>query len=205
MGEIPTKECKWCKKDFTPLAWRWERSKYCSVSCKQKGWGFDNRGSGNPMFGKKFSEEYREKLRQAKLGRILPKRHRENIGKAHKGRKRSIEARVAMSRGMLGVPHFGARGANSPRWKGGVTRLNQQIRHSLEYQNWRRAVFARDDFTCTFCGLRGGQLNADHIKEFAYFPELRFEVSNGRTLCVPCHETTPSYRKNVYGKNQYTH
>ena len=39
------------------------------------------------------------------------------------------------------------------------------------------------------------EVNADHIKQFAYYPELRFEVSNGQTLCEYCHKATPTYRK----------
>ena len=27
------------------------------------------------------------------------------------------------------------------------------------------------------------------IKRFSDYPDLRHEVSNGRTLCVPCHKT----------------
>lgn len=72
-------------------------------------------------------------------------------------------------------------------WQGGKSGLNRLIRNSLEYKLWRLAVFERDNFTCRFCGVRGGKLNADHIKPFALFPELRFAIDNGRTLCKPCH------------------
>ena len=67
------------------------------------------------------------------------------------------------------------------------------LRSSAAYKDWRSAVFQRDDFTCQGCGKRGGFLHADHIKNFAHHPELRLELSNGRTLCVPCHKDTPNY------------
>ena len=61
-------------------------------------------------------------------------------------------------------------------------------RRSSEYKKWRNSVFERDDYTCQNCGCRGIKLNAHHIKEYAFFPELRFDVENGVTLCVTCHK-----------------
>lgn len=71
---------------------------------------------------------------------------------------------------------------------------SKRIRKSIEYRLWREAVFSRDNYTCQICGKRGGgELHPDHIKQFAYHPELRFAIDNGRTLCASCHRKTPTY------------
>lgn len=71
-------------------------------------------------------------------------------------------------------------------------------KHTREYQDWRIEVFQRDDYTCQSCKKRGGILNADHIKPQSLFPSLRFVVSNGRTLCRPCHKKTPTWGIGIY-------
>lgn len=80
--------------------------------------------------------------------------------------------------------------------------LDRIARYSPENKVWRESVFERDDFTCQECGVRGTYLEADHIKPWAYFPDLRFELSNGRTLCRPCHDKTKISAKKmreIYG------
>jgi len=84
-------------------------------------------------------------------------------------------------------------GENHPLWSGGQNTEALRIRKSRDYRIWRKAVFERDNYTCQECGARGVKLEADHIKPFKYFPELRYELSNGRTLCVPCHKATPTW------------
>jgi len=93
-------------------------------------------------------------------------------------------------------------GERSWNWRGGITKANLAIRNSFAYKLWRKAIFERDDYTCQECGNHSGNgkavvLHADHIKPFAYFPELRFEMENGRTLCKDCHKKTDSFAGRV--------
>ena len=96
-------------------------------------------------------------------------------------------------------------GENNPNWKGGILSEQRKARNSKAYAVWRDAVYERDNYTCQCCGQRGGKLNAHHIKSFSKYPGLRFEVSNGITLCENCHawEYEGSLH-NIYGSQDVT-
>ena len=142
--------------------------------------------------GRKLSAEHCKRISEYNLrvGRIPPD---------PTGRVLSIETRAKIGEANKGKDHWWAvKGERHHWWKGGITPLRTQIYHSIEYRNWRKRVFERDNYTCQECGIVGGLLHADHIKPFSYYPELRFELSNGRTLCVPCHWKTPTYGVGVH-------
>lgn len=70
-------------------------------------------------------------------------------------------------------------GLSSHRAPRDVTKVNQ----------WRRRVFERDKYTCKRCGYDKGKiLRAHHLAMWSQFPELRYELSNGLTLCDECHK-----------------
>ena len=87
------------------------------------------------------------------------------------------------------------RGEKAYNWRGGITPIHQVIRHSEQAVIWRQKVFERDNYTCQRCSKRGVVLNAHHIKPFSKFPELRFDVNNGITLCKSCHYKEPKGRQ----------
>ena len=99
------------------------------------------------------------------------------------------------------------KGDSNNNWRGGITPEHVSIRSSKEMKAWRTAVFERDNYTCQHCGARSGEgkiiiLNADHIKPFAYYPDLRFDIDNGRTLCIECHKETETYAGKARSNNE---
>lgn len=63
-----------------------------------------------------------------------------------------------------------------------------------EYIAWRTACLKRDNYKCVVCGRgRPAPLQVDHILPWSVNVEMRFEVDNGQTLCIPCHKRTPTY------------
>jgi hypothetical protein len=89
-------------------------------------------------------------------------------------------------------------GSNNPNYNGGISTENHIIRGSVEYKKWRMSVFYRDRFRCQVCGTRGNDINAHHLKPFAIFLEDRFDINNGVTLCVECHQLADNLNKKLY-------
>jgi hypothetical protein len=78
------------------------------------------------------------------------------------------------------------RGENNPCWKPPELRKvteSEQIRQSAEYKDWRLSVWVRDKTKCQICGVRKDPMVAHHLDGFNAFPEKRFDVDNGVTLC----------------------
>lgn len=66
-------------------------------------------------------------------------------------------------------------------WEGG-----QHERMNPKGVEWRKSVLGRDRYYCRLCHSQEN-LEVHHIHRFATHPELRWEVSNGITLCHSCH------------------
>jgi 5-methylcytosine-specific restriction endonuclease McrA len=135
------------------------------------------------------------------LGKKHSKKTKKRLSELHKGKipyKMTDRVRRNMSKAKIGKCY----GKLNNNWKGGITPLLLRIRFSFKYRQWRSDVFTRDNFTCQECGdNKGGNLEAHHIKEFAKIIEEYqiktleqalsceelWNINNGRTLCLKCH------------------
>lgn len=140
--------------------------------------------------GFKHSAETRAKISLGLKGRVHSEETKKKIALGNLGKLPSEDSKRKMSIAKKGLYV----GDKHPNWQGGITPDNVRIRNSLEYKAFRASIFERDNYTCQHCYAKGVYLNLDHIKPFSRYAELRFEPTNCRTLCVPCHEKTPTYK-----------
>lgn len=165
-------QCQSCDKNILkPLSQR--HYKYCSQGCYRR----SIIGSKRPLFSKKMK------------GRVG----------VRNGKKITEEQRLNMS------------GENHWRYGTGkkANPLKKKIRSIDEYLKWRLSVYRRDGFRCRECKVRGLRLECHHINSFSrILSDNKIEtvqdaincsdlwkISNGLTLCNPCHKKTDSYGK----------
>jgi len=86
------------------------------------------------------------------------------------------------------------KGEENPNWKGEEARRRNR---RGPIRNFISGVLKRDNATCQSCGTKEGVLNVHHEKSWSEYPELRFEISNGITLCTPCHFKIHGYNLNT--------
>lgn len=141
---------------------------------------------------------------QANLAAALAKRQAGNrMGRCetcgieiliHVSRKRRFCSRIcryARMRGSQGPNSGGGQwmtGDHNPNWKGGDDSQDRNRHLIAAHRKWRTLIFERDGYICQRCGHEKGKtLRAHHIAPWAEFPDKRFELTNGVTLCDPCH------------------
>jgi len=157
---------------------------------KRTEWAKKFSGENSFSYGLIRSDETKEKIRKTKIGIKLSQAHKDAIGNAHRGVKKTRKRKSESER---------------------KSTLYEQIRKCEKYKQWRMEIYKRDWFTCVDCGndtnVKEFKLNADHIKPFALIimennittvelaekcDEL-WNLENGRTLCRTCHEKTNTW------------
>lgn len=186
MRYTDTKQCKQCgdtfnRRDSYTNRNVWDRVMFCSRKCR----GESDRTSVE-MSCKQCSEPMLVELNLLETKKYCSYKCRSEARKSmvvtEDTRKRLSEAQKARTDKRVGLT-----GEMNPRWKGGKGTERHRAMGRSEYKLWRKAVFTRDNYTCTCCSKTGSYLHADHIVRWADDESLRYEVSNGQTLCYKCH------------------
>lgn len=134
------RDCLFCDKSFSTKTSdkRQRLKKFCSVTC-------------SVLLRNKFNNPAKKDSVKKKLSLIARKQ-----GTAH---MQTPAARIKQRKTISGNGHW--------NWQGGITPENKRRRVHKEAKLWRKAVFERDNYTCQLCFIRGGDLQADHIKPWA--------------------------------------
>jgi len=105
------------------------------------------------------SEKSIEKMRETKMNHFV-----------------SIETKEKQSKAKLGTKNY--------RWIKDRSILERNKRNDPEYKQWVRKVKKRDNNVCQLKNKDCAGYNiVHHIKSWSQYPELRYKVNNGITLC----------------------
>ena len=170
-------QCQQCGSEFQVRPARLKTAKFCKRKCADDWRRTSFRGSANPHF------------KGGPDRRTCPE-----CGVGFEARAASD--RKFCSKSCADKGGYRRTGEDHPLYKPDSRRKSRRGKHGA----WARAVISRDGATCQHCGSQE-HLQAHHIKPFEAFPEHRWEIVNGLTLCAPCHWNVHSTASIANGVN----
>lgn len=114
--------------------------------------------------GIKFTEEHKRRISESATGRKLSEETKRKVGESSKLR--------------VGKNHW--------HWMEDRSKLKQSINRfgNSAHREWSRNVKNRDGWKCRMNnGDCCGRMESHHILGFLEYPELRYDLNNGITLC----------------------
>ncbi len=146
---------------------------------------------------KPFSEKHKLAISLSMMGHKISLETRRKIGLANsialKGRIIPEEVKRKMSKNSakfwLGKKLIHMLKDKNPKWiKDRSLIKKQEERNNPNDKQWKYAVYKRDNFKCRIENKDcGGRIEAHHILSWRNYPELRYEINNGVTLCHAHH------------------
>jgi hypothetical protein len=125
------------------------------------------------------------------------------------GKKHSDVTKQRMSERKLGNTNCG-KGSLHWNWKKDRNLVKKyDRRNDPAYKAWRSEVYKRDNWKCKVSNADCyGRIEAHHILGWSAFPELRYNINNGITLCHYHHprkrddeeRLAPTFNKLVVGQ-----
>jgi len=129
----------------------------------------------------KNGKYYRRRCKMCHTHKFKPKTGKINTGRFKKGHVPWIKGKKGF------IP-----------WNKGLI-IGGNSRDCKAYFIWKSSVFERDNNKCQHCFSKE-KLIAHHIKPWKDFPEFRFDVDNGLTLCASCHTKIHLKEKSAFQK-----
>lgn len=167
-GGYKTLACDYCDKIIEKRRSEIGNHNFCSKKCEGKWISKNLKGDKSPSFGRKHTKEEIEK--QSK-----------SIKKAYENKRWNKQAYNLID--------------GKPIQDFISTMVNNYNITLEDYDNWRKTIYKRDNYTCQICGKNHCMIHAHHIIPKRDNKDLMLDIDNGITLCKSCHEKT-------YGKEE---
>ena len=198
-------QCHSCGKTYERPSWRQPKPKYCSYECSHRG---KKSGVLVPCIqcGQLVSRRPCENRERVFCNRVCFYAWKKSQGASllqeanrAKGVHESIsflcdwcskECVEQYSTYQKSKKHFCSRECQYA-WKRdhyskSLKAIRTDSRDVYAVNRWRSAVIEKDGKVCARCGAHKN-LHAHHVRPWKKFPDLRFDVGNGQTLCGSCH------------------
>lgn len=139
--------------------------------------------------GHKQSLETIEKRRLSRSGYRHSEETKEKISKSNMGKIGWNKDMIYKRAKCIFAKRPNNSGVNHYKWIADRTKLSmRQKRNDYAYKDWVKKVKNRDNWQCRINNQDcSGYCIVHHILSWSSFPELRYEVNNGITLCQAHH------------------
>lgn len=135
--------------------------------------------------------EARERLAKLRVGKKANLDTRIKLSRAHKGLKNTLGHKM-MDESKKRMSEAHQKRISLGLWKnqhGGIKRYNGTLKKSSKnHEKWSKQVKDRDKWVCRIADVNcDGRLEAHHILPWSKYPELRYQINNGITVCQHHH------------------
>ena len=143
----------------------------------------------------KRTEEYKKKISEIRKGYKQTKQHRLNSRVPRKGSGIYVRTKENLEniKKSCTFKHLALKGMpkeKHPRWikDRSLLKVSEKKHLDVKYKYWMLEVRKRDNWKCRIINKDcKGRLESHHILNWIGYPELRYEINNGITLCHAHH------------------